>query len=129
MKYVLDSSVAFKWVVPETNSDKALLLRDDCRNKIHELIAPDFCTIELAHSLTRAERQGRIMVGEALDFWTDVMTTAPDLLAHLPLMARAIDNSSADTVGCYDALYVAVIADYHAVVDGRGERQIGRAHV
>ncbi len=32
MKYVLDSSVAFKWEVPETDSDKANLLRDDIRN-------------------------------------------------------------------------------------------------
>lgn len=31
MKRVLDSSVGFKWVVPEPHSDKALRLRDDCR--------------------------------------------------------------------------------------------------
>jgi hypothetical protein len=32
MKYVLDSSVAFKWVFVETLSDKAQLVRDDYRN-------------------------------------------------------------------------------------------------
>jgi len=31
MKRVLDSSVGFKWVVPEVNSDKALRLRDNFR--------------------------------------------------------------------------------------------------
>jgi len=40
MKYVLDASVAFKWVVPEPDSDKANLLRDDFRNGIHELLDP-----------------------------------------------------------------------------------------
>jgi predicted nucleic acid-binding protein len=66
MKYVLDASVAFKWEVVELNSDKANLLRDDFRNGIHELIAPDFFPFELAHALTRAERQGRIGAGQAL---------------------------------------------------------------
>lgn len=49
MKYVIDSSVAFKWVVPEILSDKAQLLRDDFRNAVHELIAPDIFTSEIAH--------------------------------------------------------------------------------
>src|SRR5437016_8545497 len=60
MTYVLDASVAFKWEVAETDSDKANLLRDDFRNGIHTLVAPDFFPLELAHALTRAERQGRI---------------------------------------------------------------------
>ena len=41
MKYVLNSSVGFKWVVPEVDSDKALRLRDDFRSGVHELRAPD----------------------------------------------------------------------------------------
>jgi hypothetical protein len=42
MKYILDASVAFKWEVFEADSDKANRLRDDFRNGIHELLAPDF---------------------------------------------------------------------------------------
>ena len=41
MKYVLDSSVAFKWAVREDLSDKALQLRDEFRQGLHELLAPD----------------------------------------------------------------------------------------
>jgi hypothetical protein len=37
MKYVLDSSVALKWVLPEANSGKAIRLRDDYSNGLHEL--------------------------------------------------------------------------------------------
>ena len=73
MIYVLDSSVAFKWAVPEADSDKALLLRDRYLTGIHDLIAPDFFPFELAHALTRAERQKRINTGQALTCWTDVM--------------------------------------------------------
>ena len=77
MKYVVDSSVAFKWVDQEIHQDKALLLRSDFSNGIHELGAPDFFPTEIAHALTRAERQNRVTPGQALVFWTDVMTTAP----------------------------------------------------
>ena len=42
MTYVLDSSVAFKWVVPEVDSDKALIIRDQYLAGAHELLAPDF---------------------------------------------------------------------------------------
>lgn len=42
MKYVLDSSVALKWVLPEPDSAKAIELRDNFRRQIHELVAPDF---------------------------------------------------------------------------------------
>ena len=31
MKYILDSNVAFKWEVPEQDTDKALRLRDAYR--------------------------------------------------------------------------------------------------
>jgi predicted nucleic acid-binding protein len=97
MRYVLDSSVAFKWVVPETDSDKADRLRDDARAAVHQLLSPDIFPAELAHALTRAERQGRILVGQARLFWVDVMTTP-----------RAIDISSRSRIGVYDCLYVAL---------------------
>jgi hypothetical protein len=40
MKRALDSSVCFKWVVPELHTDKALVLRNDFNKSIVELIAP-----------------------------------------------------------------------------------------
>jgi hypothetical protein len=40
MKYVLDASVALKWVLTEPDSSKALSIRDDFRKQVHELLAP-----------------------------------------------------------------------------------------
>src|SRR5438067_2451067 len=108
MKYVLDSSVAFKWVVAEADADKALRLRDDFQKAVHGLIAPDVFTAELAHALTRAERQGRLTAGEALALWTDVMATPPQLFPSTALTPRAIEISSQRRVGIYDCLYVAL---------------------
>ena len=108
MRYVLDSSVAFKWVVPELHSDKALRLRASYQAGLNELLSPDVFPGELGHALTRAERQGRITVGEALRLWSDVMTTAPQMVASLPLTHRAIGISSQTRIGVFDCLYVAL---------------------
>ncbi len=108
MKYVLDSSVAFKWVIAEVLSDKAQLVRDDYRNRIHELLSPDIFPIEVAHALTRAERQGRITAPQSAVLLADVLSTAPKLFASLPLLRRAVEISSQLRVGVYDCLYIAL---------------------
>jgi predicted nucleic acid-binding protein len=108
MKRVLDSSIAFKWEVTESDSDKANRLREDFRNGICELIPPDFFPIEVAHALTRAERQNRIAVGQASVFWADAMTSPPQLRSIAPLIAHAIQISSQARIGVYDCLYVAL---------------------
>jgi predicted nucleic acid-binding protein len=79
MKYVIDASVAFKWQVPEPNSDKALQLRTDYENGVHELLAPDIFPIEIGHALTRSERQKRIPVGTAVSLLADVLQNLPAL--------------------------------------------------
>jgi predicted nucleic acid-binding protein len=63
MKYVLDSSVALKWVLPELDSAKALRLRADFQAGLHELIAPDIFPVEVGQALTKAERRKTISVG------------------------------------------------------------------
>jgi predicted nucleic acid-binding protein len=108
MKYVLDSSVAFKWVVPENDTPKAVKLRDEFRSAVHELISPDVFPTELAHALTRAERQGRIPLADAVTRLIDVLTTCPILFPSLPLLLRATAISSSTRVGVYDCLYVAL---------------------
>jgi predicted nucleic acid-binding protein len=105
MKYVLDSSVAFKWEVTEINSDKADVLREDYRNGIHELLAPDIFTIEASHALTRAERQGRIAAGQARVLFLDILTSPPRFVPFRPLLLRAIHISSQIRIGVYDCVY------------------------
>ena len=84
MRYVLDSCVSFKWHVREAGSDGALRLRDDFLKGILELLAPDILPIENAHSLTRAERQGRITPAEGAIRLQDVLATRPVLYPSLP---------------------------------------------
>jgi predicted nucleic acid-binding protein len=108
MRYVLDSSVALKWVLPEPDSSKANQLRDEFRRTTHELYCPDVFPIEVAHALTKAERQGRIAPPAAGVLWDDVMTTPPTSFPSLPLVPRAYQIASAARIGIYDCLYVAL---------------------
>jgi predicted nucleic acid-binding protein len=110
MKYVLDASVAYKWEVPEPDSDKANQIRDHYRKAIHELIAPDFFPIELGHALYKAERKKAIQICQAEVFWDDAMTTAPQILSIRPLIPQAISLASHMIAGVYDCLYVLLAA-------------------
>jgi predicted nucleic acid-binding protein len=108
MTYACDSSVALKWVLPEVDSDKAIRLRDEFIGGVHKLIAPDFFSIEIAHSLTRAERQGRIGSGDAAALVAAVMASPPPFARSVLLLTRAVEISSHMRIGVYDCVYVAL---------------------
>lgn len=108
MKYVLDSSVAFKWLVPEMDTDKAIRLRTDYLLGTHQFLAPDVFPLEIGHALTRAERQGRIGSAQGNNLLADILTTGPGLHASLTLLPRAYTISSQARIGIYDCLYVAL---------------------
>jgi predicted nucleic acid-binding protein len=74
MKYVLDSSVALKWVLPEVDSGKAIRLRDEYKNAIHQLLAPGIFTPEITNGLAAAERHGRIKASESAVLLLDIAT-------------------------------------------------------
>src|SRR5687767_7081327 len=108
MKYVLDASVAICWVIPRPLTSKALRLPDEYQRQIHELLAPAVFIDEMAGALTKAERQKGIAAGQAAPLFAKVMNSAPVLIAHAPLVARAIDVSSRIRSSYYDCLYLAL---------------------
>jgi predicted nucleic acid-binding protein len=108
MKYVLDANVALRWVIPGLHTAKALQLRDDYLNNIHELLAPDIYLAEVASALTKAERQKLIAVGQATPLYAQIAVSTPVFHPYLPLTARALEISSQTRSGFYDCLYVAL---------------------
>ena len=102
MRYILDSSVAFKWGLKEHLSDRAELLRNEFRQGLHLLLSPDVLAIEVGHAFTRAETQNRISQSQSLTLWADVMSTRPQLIPSLRLMPRALVLSSQARIGVYD---------------------------
>jgi len=93
---------------PRGGLRKAIHLRDDIRTGIHEALSPDVFPIELAHALTRAERQGRLAVAAGWPLWLSVMADPIVLRPSLPLLPRAYAISALVRIGVYDCLYVAL---------------------
>ena len=108
MKYVLDASVALKWVLTETHSDKALALREEFRGGFHELLAPDVFPAEIGHALARAERKRVISPPDGSLLLADILTTLPQLASSLLLLPEAFSLASALRVSLYDCLYLAL---------------------
>src|SRR5688500_16481747 len=102
MKYTLDANVAAKIVLPESGSDNALRIRDDFRNQVHDLIAPDIFPIEVAHTLIRAER--RKLITDVPQHFADIMALSPALSESLPLLGRALDIACQQRRGVYDGI-------------------------
>jgi len=108
VKYVLDSSVALKWVLPEQDSALAIRVRADYRSGVHELLAPDVFPVEIGHALTKAERRKTVAPAQGWAFWQSIMADCPDLTTSIVLMPRAYAISSQMRIGVYDCLYVAL---------------------
>lgn len=108
MKYVLDASVGLKWVLPESDSAKAIALGQEYGQRIHELIAPDTYPPEIAHALTRAERKGTITPQDGAQYFVNLLATLPKIHPTLPLLPRAYELSSQFRLGVFDCLYVAL---------------------
>ncbi len=108
MKYVLDASVAMRWLIPGSLSANAIHLRDGFINKIYDLLAPDIFPAETGSALTKAERQNLIAVGQAAILHGKITNASPILYPYFPLMPRAIEISSQTRSAFYDCLYVAL---------------------
>ena len=103
--FVVDASVAVKWLVEEPLSDYAVrLLENDV-----VLVAPELLFAEVANALWTIARRGNISaddVREALSVLDDAPLSVPESMKHLiPAAARlAIDLDHA----VYDCLYLAL---------------------
>ena len=101
--YVIDASVAIKWVIAETGTEQALrLLR-------HELCAPDLLVAECANILWRKARLGEISAREASLAARLLERAEIDLIPMRRLLDRALALAVALDHPAYDAVYLALV--------------------
>lgn len=89
MKCVIDTSVDIKTYVQEQDSGKAVRLRNEYHQGIHQLIAPDIFPTEMCNVLMILERSGKIKPGEAELFFRQFLSVLPPVFAAVPLLPRA----------------------------------------
>src|SRR5262245_12721488 len=103
MNYVIDASSAFKWVVAETDSEKAKRIRTALLAGVHELLAPDIFPAKIANSLSMSQRRGRLTDFRPLLF--DVLSSCPQLHETPPLLSRVAGIIASVTSGASVSIY------------------------
>ena len=99
--WVVDASVAAKWVLPEADSDVAVTLRG------HRLTAPEFIDIECANIVWKAMRRKEITAAEALELQAALREAPIDRLPDAALLSTAMLMATVLDHPVYDCLYLA----------------------
>jgi predicted nucleic acid-binding protein len=124
-RYVIDASVAIKWVIDEPGAEQALLLRR------HQLSAPDLLVPECANILWKKVRRGELTADEAIfaarllqraDFELEPMRRLWEPATRLAL---SLDHPAYDCtyLALADALSCAMVT-----ADDRFYRKVQRSH-
>ncbi len=104
MRWVVDASVALKWVLPEPGHEAARRLLDSG----DELRAPDLLLLEAANALTRHVRLGSLNAVEAAGAFVTLKTIPLQLQASEPLIPAAMRLALKLEHSVYDCIYLAL---------------------
>jgi predicted nucleic acid-binding protein len=102
MSYVVDASVAMKWLIPEASSDRAATLLDHPAG----LIAPELLMVEAANVLWRKAARREISGGEAGRALALLDRSGLELRPVRPLVARALELARTLEHPVYDCVYL-----------------------
>lgn len=104
MTFVVDASVAIKWLLPEPHADAALrLLREG-----HELEAPDLLLPEVGNALWKRVRRQQATVSEMVAALEALVSLPLEFHSSGPLMVPAFEIACATGRTVYDSVYLAV---------------------
>ncbi|MDE0332626.1 MAG: type II toxin-antitoxin system VapC family toxin [Nitrospinae bacterium] len=104
MRFVVDASVAVKWLIEEEGSESAKWLLEG----EHELHAPRLMVSEIANALRRRTRMGDVQLGEA----GELVSIVPEMPLHWAddekVCADAVRIAIALDASVYDCIYLAL---------------------
>jgi predicted nucleic acid-binding protein len=124
MTFVIDASVAAKWLVDEPGSqDAADILATD-----RDLVAPELLLLELGSVLWQKTRRGEISAEHAAVAVERAPILFTRLFAVAPLVPDALDIAMALDHSVYDALYLALARSLSAPLVSDDQRLITKCH-
>lgn len=123
MTYVVDASVALKWVIPEPLSDRAAHLLDNGEG----LIAPEMLLIEVANALWRKIARREITAREGNRALELLSESGLDLTPAAPLVGRALDLARMLQHPVYDCVYLALAERERATLVSADARLVALA--
>ncbi len=107
-RYVIDASIAVKWLFSEVGSESALALLDRADTDLVTLLAPDVFAAEVTNVIWKRARLLHQLSDEARAFLGRMRRTLPELVESRELLAQALELALAFRVPVYDSLYAAL---------------------
>lgn len=122
MTWVVDASVAVKWVVPENLSESA----DRLLGSEDPLMAPDLLMIEAANALWKKARRKELSAAEAGRALDVLLASGIVVCAAEPLLGRALAMAQRLEHSVYDCVYLALAERERATLVTADERLLRR---
>jgi predicted nucleic acid-binding protein len=114
--FVLDCSVAAKWVLPEPDRAPALGWFERYASGEVLLIAPDILLAEFASLVAKRNRRKQISAEQAHEAFSLIEKCAPRLLDTRPRISRALDLALEYQWSLWDCVYLAVALEHDCPV-------------
>ena len=103
----VDASVVVKWLLPEEDRDRALLIRDLYQDERLDLIAPYLLVGEVGNVLWRRVRTGDLTRDQGRRCFEQLLRDSPILLDSPDTSRSAFEIAVAHDRTVYDCLYLA----------------------
>ncbi len=108
-RFVVDASVAVKWVLPEPGSDRAGTLLTAVADGRIRILTPDICVAEVTNVLwKRCHRRNELTPRQARQAQALLMDALPTPTPSADLASTALDIALMFGHSVYDCLYVAL---------------------
>ena len=105
---VVDSCVVAKWILPETDSDKAHRLASVAAKRGDRLVVLDLAFPEVANVIWKRYRQKALRLDEVHDCLADLLRSPGQVEPAIPLLGSAVEIAAKHDRSIYDALFVAL---------------------
>jgi len=106
-EFVVDASVAVKWILPEEGHSQALQLLELYQNEELDLIAPYLLISEVGNVLWKRVRRQEITPASASRCFEQLLLDCPILLDSPAVQASSLHLALAHDCTVYDCLYLA----------------------
>jgi predicted nucleic acid-binding protein len=110
--FVVDASVAVKWILPESGSSAAAALRE----LNDDLSAPSLIAVEVGNALWKAVRRGSVTRSEALEGFAAALISLQSLIPIEELRVRALTLAIELRHPIYDCFYLALAQRENALL-------------
>ncbi len=108
---VVDSSVAAKWIIVESDSSQAQRVLAESALQGKRLIVLDLVFVETANAIWKLHHRGLATIDEARQFLNKFMNVPLNVHAAGTLLKPALEIAAKYDRAVYDALFVALCQD------------------